>query len=159
MISPYHGAAATIVPSFLSQRKNWLAPFPQLSLPVSLASCPFVSSGISCHLLPHPYFICYISPPLPPPHLLTTCSNISDFSFFFFFWWFHWRASPYWLEESLYSLIQHSKPSMLWPQLTFLFSKTSFSLAYIYYALAKLIHWSDFMFLLIFALGQLSPIA
>lgn len=58
VISLYHSAAATISPSFLSQWKNWLAPFPQLSLPMPLASCLFASSGISCHLLPHLHFIC-----------------------------------------------------------------------------------------------------
>ena len=42
---------------FISEETLACTP-PPLSLPVPLASCPFFSSGISCHLSPHLYFIC-----------------------------------------------------------------------------------------------------
>lgn len=42
---------------------------------------------------------------------------------------FHLMASQYWLEERVYSLIWLSEHNIMWPQPTFLSSKTHFSLA------------------------------
>ena len=119
----------------LSEWKNWLAPFPQQSLPVSLASCPFASSGISCHLLSHLHFICYISPPLPLPHLLITCSNILTYISVCVI---SLIGVPILTEDNLYSLIYHLKPHVIQPQPIFLSQENPF-LSSVHCVLAKLI--------------------
>lgn len=116
---------------FSLRQKNWLVPFPQLSLLVPLASCPF---GISCHLVPHLHSICCISPPLPLSHMLTTCSNIPKM-----YLSFPLMASQCQLKttKNLYSLIQHSRTNMMWPKPIFLSRKRKIFLFCVYISCGK----------------------